>query len=134
MTSRATVDPRNGSRRSGLLMLLALGALVSAACASTTVNHIIADPSRYRDRDVRLSGAVVDSYSLASRGAYRIDDGTGQLWVVSDTGVPRRLARVTVKGRVREAFNLGPLGDRINLPAGVEAGVILVESSHKARN
>jgi hypothetical protein len=99
-----------------------------------TVNEIIADPSRYRDREVRLSGAVVDSYSIANRGAYRIDDGTGQLWVVSETGVPRRTARVTVKGTVREGFNLGLLGDRITLPPGVGAGLILMESSHEAKN
>ena len=125
---------RRRSCRSGLLMLLAVGALVSSACASKTVNQILADPSRYRNREVRVSGAVVESYSLANRGAYRIDDGTGQLWVVSDRGVPRRSARVTVKGRVREGFNLGPLGDRINLPRGVGVGLVLMESSHKARN
>jgi len=121
-------------RSSMLLALLSVSALASAACASKTVNQIIADPSRYRNREVRLSGAVVDSYSLADRGAYKIDDGTGQLWVVSDRGVPRRSARVTVKGRVREGFNLGALGDRINLPPGVEAGLVLMESSHKAKN
>lgn len=115
-------------------MMLAVTALVSSACASMTVNQIIADPSRYRNREVRVSGAVVDSYSLANRGVYRIDDGTGQLWVVSETGVPRRSARVTVKGRVREGFNLGPLGDRINLPPGVGAGLVLMESSHKAKH
>ena len=115
-------------------MMLAVGALVSSACASMTVNQIIADPSRYRNREVRVSGSVVDSYSLADRGAYRIDDGTGQLWVVSGTGVPRRSARVTVKGTVREGFNLGSLGGRINLPPGVEAGLVLMESSHKAQN
>jgi hypothetical protein len=80
-----------------------------------------------------LSGAVVDSYSLANRGAYRIDDDTGQLWVVSDKGTPRKGARVTVKGMIREGFNLGSLGDRINLPAGVGSGLVLMESSHKAK-
>ena len=128
------VATRRRSCRSGLLMMFAVGAVVSSACASRSVNQIIADPSRYRNRDVRVSGAVVDSYSLADRGAYLIDDGTGQLWVVSDRGVPRRSARVTVKGRVREGFNLGALGDRINLPPGVEAGLVLMESSHKAKN
>ena len=115
-------------------MILAVGALSSLACASMTVNQVLADPSRYRNRDVRLSGAVVDSYSLADRGIYRIDDGTGQLWVVSESGVPRQSARVTVKGRVREGFNLGSLGDRIKFPPGVGAGLVLMESSHKAKN
>ena len=90
--------------------LLTASALVSPACASKTINQVLADPSRYRNREVRLSGAVVDSYSLANRGAYRIDDDTGQLWVVSDGGTPRKGARVVVKGTIREGFNLGSVG------------------------
>jgi hypothetical protein len=118
--------------RSVGLTMLALSALASGACAAKTINHVLADPARYRNREIRLSGSVVDSYSLASRGAYRIDDDTGQLWVVSDTGTPRKGARVTVKGTIREGFNLGSLGDRINLP-GVGTGLVLIESSHKAQ-
>jgi len=110
---------------------LALGALVSTACASTHINQILADPSRYRDREVSVSGSVVDSYSFANRGAYRLGDEYGQLWVVSDRGVPRKGARVTVQGTIREGFNLGSLGDRVNLPA-IGSGLVLMESSHKA--
>ena len=118
--------------RAVVVAALSVSALASAACASRTVNQVLADPSRYRDREVRLSGAVVDSYSFVNRGAYRIDDGTGQLWVVSDKGVPRTKARVTVTGTIREGFNLGSLGDRI--PAGIGSGLVLMESSHKATN
>jgi hypothetical protein len=117
-----------------ILTVLSVTALVSAACAARTVNQVIADPSRYRNREVKLSGTVVDSYSLVNRGAYRIDDGTGQLWIVSDNGIPRKSARVDVKGTIREGFNLGSLGDRINLPSAVGSGLVLIESSHKAKN
>ena len=120
--------------RSVILTVLSVTAFVSAACAARTVNQVIADPSRYRNREVKLSGTVVDSYSLVNRGAYRIDDGTGQLWIVSDNGVPRKSARVDVKGTIREGFNLGSLGDRINLPSAVGSGLVLIESSHKAKN
>jgi hypothetical protein len=116
-----------------LLAIVSVSALASATCASRTVNQVLADPSRYRDREVQLSGAVVDSYSFVNRGAYRIDDGTGQLWVVSDKGVPRTHARVTVKGTIREGFNLGSLGDRLELPKGVGSGLVMMESSHKAK-
>jgi len=112
--------------------IFAGSALASAACASMTINQVLADPSRYSNRQVQLSGAVVDSYSLAERGVYRIDDDTGQLWVVSDRGTPRKGARVTVKGTIREGFNLGSLGDQIKLP-GVGAGLVLMESSHEAK-
>jgi hypothetical protein len=120
--------------RFALLAVLAAAAVTSAACASTrTINQLLADPGRYRDDTVQLSGEVVDSYSVANRGAYQIDDGTGRLWVISEHGVPRKAARVTVKGTVREGFNFGSLTDIINLPAGLSAGMVLMESSHKAR-
>lgn len=125
---------RFGWRRSAALTAIALGAVTSLACAAHSVNQILADPSKYRDREVSVSGVVGESYSLTDRGAYRIDDQSGQLWVVSEHGVPRKGARVTAKGKIREGFNLGSLGDRIKLPAGVSAGLVLMETSHKAKN
>jgi hypothetical protein len=78
---------------------------------------------------VKLSGSVVDSYSLVGRGAYQLDDTTGRLWIVSDRGVPRRGAKVNVKGTVREGFNVGALGDKLKLPNGL----VMIENSHKAK-
>jgi hypothetical protein len=121
-------------RRSTVLTVLVLGALVLSGCATRSVNQILADPARYRNREVRVSGSVVESYSLANRGAYLIDDQSGRLWVVSDRGVPRKGARVTVTGTIREGFNLGTLGDRISLPAGIGTGLVMTESSHNAKN
>ena len=112
------------------VLALTLVTLASTACA-VTVNKVLADPGRYRNRDVSLSGNVVDSYSLLDRGVYRIQDGTGELWVVSEHGVPRNGARVKLHGKVREGFNLGPLASK--LPRGVGSGLVIVESSHKAR-
>lgn len=54
---------------------------------------------RYRDRDVTLSGRVVESISVADRGAYRIDDRTGQIWIISSHGVPRKGATVKLSGQ-----------------------------------
>jgi len=106
---------------------------LAAGCATKTINHILADPSRYRNSDVQLKGTVVDSYSIAGHGAYQIADGTGRMWIVSSHGVPRTGASVQVKGRVREGANLGNAGGRLNLPPGVAAGVVMIESSHKAK-
>jgi hypothetical protein len=119
-------------RRVALLVLI-VGAISSAACATRTINQVLADPGRYRDRQVKLSGSVVDSYSLVGNGAYQIDDTTGRLWIVSNSGVPRKGARVSVTGTVREGFNLGSVGDKMKLPPAVSAGIVLLESSHKAK-
>ncbi len=114
--------------------LLGAGALLSSACATRSINQILADPVRYRDRDVRLTGSVVDSYSFVNRGAYKIDDNSGQLWVLSDRGVPRQGARVTVTGTIREGFNLGSLGNRANLPPALGSGLVMMYTSHPPKD
>ena len=115
------------------LPVLVVGAMSSAACATRTINQVLADPGHYRDRQVKLSGSVVDSYSFVGNGAYQIEDSTGKLWVVSNGGVPRKGARVSASGTVREGFSLGSVGDKLKLPPAVSAGIVLIESSHKAK-
>lgn len=113
------------------ILLLLTSAMLSTACASRTINQVLADPAKYRNKEVKLTGSVVNSFSALGTGAYRLDDRTGQLWIVSNGGVPREGARVSVKGTVREGFNVGSLGSR--LPAGLGTGVVLLETSHKAQ-
>lgn len=117
----------------GVLIGCLAVACLSTACASTSINRILSDPSRYRNDEVTISGSVTESVSIVDRGAYRIDDRSGQLWVVSTQGVPRKGARVTVKGTIRDAFDLGNLGGRLNLPPALASGLVLVENSHRAR-
>ena len=108
-------------------------------CASKRINDVLADPARYSDKNVTLTGDVVESYSITGRGFYRIEDGTGRLWIFSDKGVPRKGARVSVKGKIKDGFDLGALlGGVIKLPEPVkeriETGLLMIESSHKASN
>jgi hypothetical protein len=107
-----------------------LAVLALSGCATKTINKLMADPQRYANHDVRLAGQVVKSVSLLGRGAYQIDDGTGTLWVISKTGVPRRGAHVKVKGKVRDVVDLGSI---VPLPPEVGSGMVLMETSHKAR-
>ena len=120
------------------LTRLAIGAglialLVGSAACATTINKVLADPARYRDREVTISGTVAQSFSAANRGVYRVQDDSGQMWVISEHGVPRNGAHVSVKGTIREGFNLGSLGGLVNLPPGIASGLVLVETSHKAK-
>ncbi len=105
-------------------------ALAMSACETKSINDIRAEPSRYADRDVSVAGTVVRSFSVIGRGVYEIEDGTGKLWVVSDAGVPREGAKVLVKGRIVDAFDLTSM---IKLPEPLGAGLVMKEKSHKAR-
>jgi hypothetical protein len=115
---------------SGAALLLAVSLnACSLFTPSASVNRILAEPQRYADDDVWVNGRVTQSASVLGRGAYQIDDGTGTLWVISYKGVPRKDARVRVRGTVRDAFGLG---DVIELPEGMRNGLVLVEQEHRA--
>jgi hypothetical protein len=113
-----------------LAMTLVAFSVFAASCGGTSIRKVTADPSRYRTEEVKVSGEVLDSYSIGSRGIYHIDDGSGRLWVYSDNGVPRKGAQVSVWGTVREAINLGPLNNLVKIP--VDA-IILVERQHRVQ-
>ena len=129
------------NRRTRVTDFLIAASLVAglAGCASKRINDVLADPARYANKNVTLTGDVVESYSITGRGFYRIEDGTGRLWIFSDKGVPRKGARVSVKGKIKDGFDLGAfLGGVIKLPDPVkeriETGLLMIESSHKASN
>lgn len=112
------------------LTIVILLALFMVGCEQKTVNQIKADPGRYANREVSVVGTVVRSFSVLGRGAYEIDDGTGKLWVVSETGVPREGAKIIVRGTIRDGYNLGFLG---KLPEAVSSGMVMIENAHKAQ-
>jgi len=116
------------SRVSAAIVAVSLG-LALAGCATKSINHIMAEPSRYANRDVTVKGTVTKSASVLGRGTYQIDDGTGTLWVVSKKGVPRKGARVKVTGKIRDVVDLGSV---IPLPPEVGSGLVMTESKHKA--
>jgi hypothetical protein len=109
------------------VMLLAMGL---AACRETTVARLLAEPERWRNKDVGLQGTVVQSASVLGRGAYQLDDGTGMIWVVSTHGVPREGARVGVRGELKDIVDLGTL---VPLPPQIGSGLVLLEKEHRAR-
>ncbi len=112
---------------------LVLGAsLVAAGCATKSINQLLADPAKYRNQSVTVRGTVDQSASVMGRGAYRITDGDQGLWVVTSSGAPRKGARVDVTGRLQDGYDLSAFGNR--LPGLLQSGLVLVESSHRARD
>jgi hypothetical protein len=120
-------------RRSALALVFVLTVL-TAACAAKSINQVLADPGRYRNDTITVHGTVAESASVLGRGAYRITDGDQGLWVVTNGGAPRKGARVNVTGRLQEGYDLGGLGGVIKLPGSLQSGLVLIESSHKARD
>jgi hypothetical protein len=88
------------------LRLLAVALVAfSSACAlrSAHVADLQQRPGRYDDRTVTISGVVTDSWGipLVPYKFYRVDDGTGQIAVLSQSlRMPGKGEHVRVKGRV----------------------------------
>jgi hypothetical protein len=83
-----------------LLTVLCMG-LVLMACEQQKIGDIVADPGSFQNKEVTVAGTVVTSIGVLGRGIYQIDDGTGKLWVLSEThGVPSKGAMVGVKGHI----------------------------------
>jgi hypothetical protein len=96
-------------RRYALTTLLA-GVLLLVGCAGTTpIRQLLDDPSHHDGQNVRISGHVTETIGIAGLGAYRVDDGSGTIMVVSkEGGAPRKDTSVAVEGKFHAAFTLGP--------------------------
>lgn len=88
--------------------------LMLSGCALATRHPSVAElkynPGRYQDRTVAIDGVVTSSWGvpLVPLKLYKVDDGTGEVTVVSQSGrVPTRGAHVRVKGRVNDFATFG---------------------------
>lgn len=98
---------RAAAARSALSIALLAGAAL--ACRGTIpIGDLLADPGRYDGETVRVKGRVTETIGALGYGAYRIEDRTGTLNVVSRRGgAPAEGARVGIEGIFRSVFTLG---------------------------
>jgi hypothetical protein len=105
-------DVMNRNTRVILLALAAVVAAFGAACPErTSIADIERNPSRYENKEVVIAGTVKDSYGVnvpgtpIRGGAYKVDDGTGSIWIITEEGVPSKGSEVGVKGIVGNGVN-----------------------------
>lgn len=86
---------------------IAFVTVFAAACPKrVSIAELQANPGRYADKDIAVAGVVRDSYGInipgtpLRGGAYKIDDGTGTLWIITDDIVPNKGAELGVQGRI----------------------------------
>jgi hypothetical protein len=94
-----------------LALMLSLVAVMSACAVSLRSPHVTDlqhNPGRYQNHTVSIEGVVTTSWGVPRASYYKVDDGTGELTVVSQgLQVPSRGARVRVRGRVDDVAVLG---------------------------
>jgi hypothetical protein len=110
-------------KRSALFVALFAGLLLSGCASKVRIGNIKADPTRFRDKTVRVDGRVTNSFGAMVAGFYEVEDETGKIYVISRGGVPARGTRVQVRGDVLNAFTF----------MGKSLGTAIQEKSHKVR-
>jgi hypothetical protein len=97
-----------------VIAAVALSVLALTGCPDRKkISELQANPSKYQNKEVVVAGIVRDSYGVGipgtrlGGGAYKIDDGTGTMWIiVSDGQVPSRGSQIGVKGRLSSGVTL----------------------------
>jgi len=90
---------------------LALAFLAGCALSShPKIADLKYNPGRYQNRSVTVEGVVTSSWGvpLLPLKFYKVDDGTGEVTVVSQNGrLPTRGAHVRVRGHVEQFATFG---------------------------
>lgn len=120
-TSHAPLHPRRGAVLAALLLAVTLG-IAGCKGGATEIKTLLDDPARYNNTTVRVAGKVTTSVGLLGYGAYRLDDGTGTILVVTQHGVPREGAEVGVEGTFHSVFTFHD-----------EAGAAIEETTRRER-
>ena len=97
-----------------LLMMLSL----SGCTKMNKITDITSNPDQYNGKTVNISGYVGNTLwnDVTGRGAYQVNDGSGNIWVVTNKEPPVKGAKVSVAGTVSPAFTFGDtsLGTVVN--------------------
>jgi hypothetical protein len=99
-------------------IIVSMMLFVSACTKTTKTGDITANSTQYNGKTVNISGYVGDTIwnALTSRGAYQVNDGSGNIWVVTSKDPPAKGVKISVTGTVSPAFTLGDktLGTVVN--------------------
>lgn len=107
-----------------LSMVLIIGLFAAGCPKRTSIQDIERNPSKFYGKDVAVAGRVTNSFGVAMLGGvYKLDDGTGSIWVLSKRGVPSRGTQVGVKGQIQEGVSF----------SGRNYGLGLIEQDRRTR-
>ncbi len=114
--------------KTGILCVILLVGIFTVACPKrTSIGDIQANPGKFQDKEVAVAGTVKTSYGVSiplvreSGGIYKVDDGTGSIWVITKRSVPSRDAQLGIKGKIQNGVNYN----------GRNYGLVLIEDDRK---
>ena len=115
-----------GTKAFFLILVLAIGLFGAGMAKRLSIGEIEANSSKYVGKKVTVVGTVETGYGVSlpeilirrsTGGTYKIDDGTGEIWVVTQRSVPQKGARLKVKGKIQNGVTFN----------GTNYGLVLYE-------
>lgn len=97
-----------------LLLSMLAGALALGGCdylpvGTTPIKDIVAAPTRFEGKEVKLRGTVKDvtKVPLLDIRQYTLDDGSGEITVVTTGDLPAEKSALLVTGKVESTAIIG---------------------------
>lgn len=102
---------RSISCRLSSVLLLCIFCLSVCACDKVglpvKIGRVLAEPAKYQDRTVTVSGTVTEAFSILSVGYYKVQDDSGEIAVLPTGASPVVGSTVSVRGRIRSIYTIG---------------------------
>lgn len=112
-------------------LILTVGLLAAACPKRVSIADIEANPSKYYNKEVAIAGIAQTSFGVSipiisngQGGIYKIDDGTGSIWVITKKGVPSKGAQLGVKGKIQNGVTF----------KGKNYGLVLIEDDRRFKD
>lgn len=90
-----------------LICLMVLGLVACKAIFPTSIAKLLEDPRSYENKQVQISGEVVESVNILIAKYFVVRDDTGEISVITQRTLPRIGEKIKVYGKIEEAFSLG---------------------------
>ena len=105
------IAPTTRTRMPGRLGLAALAVfLLAAGCNGKTIpiRDLLNNSAGYDGKTVQVAGTVKSAAGALGYGVYQVDDETGTIMVVTESGgAPAQGAKIGVQGTFHSAFTIG---------------------------
>jgi aspartyl/asparaginyl-tRNA synthetase len=92
------------------VLLVSMVGIFLMGCATmfaTPIKKILDNPRDYSGKTVTIAGKVTEVAGLVFVQYFVVKDDTGEITVVTQRPLPREGSKITVKGRVQQAFSIG---------------------------
>ena len=71
------------------------------------ISEIISAPHLYHDKSVFIEGISGAGIGISGNGIYSLNDGSGEIYVLSLQSIPQKGEQIKVNGVVNQTFSVG---------------------------